>query len=470
MRNVCKVVWLAAIAGTPGLLQAQTACSNATLSGTYFYVLNGDVFDTNLFGYFVPYAELGKFTADGNGGITGQTTNNVVGYSAATSALSGSYAVQGNCTGTLVLNTGAVAMQIAGGGESVLLAPSSANYGVSGQAYRAASTSCTNASFTGTYSYLQSGGYLADQEGDIGYYSEVGQLTADGNGNLTTTNVANAGGGASSESGSGTYAINSDCSGTATVTYSATASYNYNLAIAAGHNILILETDSGNAIAGTGQLQSPELVLPQFVFGGGTWYSALYFTNSNGSSVSFAVNFTADDGTPLTVPSLGVSSASVTIAANGTAVLEAPNTGAFGEGYATFTLPAGVTGYGIFRQGSGTALQEAAVPFAGASSMSSKLTWDETAGTVSVAVANPSNAAGNLTITVFDTSGNLLGTSQPIALSAYNKIGDTLDHLTGLSLRGQRGSALFSVSTGNVALLGLRFINQAFTSVPATGN
>ena len=453
--------------------RAQIACANSSLNGTYFYVLSGNVF-VNSFGLFVPYAELGKFTADGNGGISGQSTTNVVGFNLASSSLTGSYAVQANCTGTIALNTEALSIQIISGGQSVLLAPSSVNYGVTGQAYRAANASggqCGNGSLSGSYSYLHSGGFASN--GNLSYYSEAGQVTADGNGNITTTNVYNLGGGGTSESGSGTYSINSDCSGTYQITYAGAPPFSYNIALAAGNNLLFLETDAGNAIVGAGQRQSIGVVLPQFVFGAGTWYSALYFTNSNSNSVSFTVNFTADGGTPLTVPSLGGSSVAVTIAPNGTAVLEAPNSGAFNEGYASVALPAGVTGYGIFRQSvTGRPDQEAVVPFASASSTTNTLAWDETGGAVdSLAIANPSAVATNVTITVWDTNGNVIGTSPPVPLQPNSKTVGGLDALSGLSLAGKRGSAQFTVSTGSVAVLGLRFAGgTAFTSIPATGN
>jgi hypothetical protein len=442
------------------------------LTGTYFYVLTGNIFVTN-FGLFVPYAELGQFTADGNGGISGQSTTNVVGFNVSSSNLTGSYAVQSNCTGTIALNTEAFSAQIISGGQGVSLAISSTNNAVTGQAYRAANANgaqCGNGSLSGSYSYTHAGGFASNS--NIVFYSEIGQITADGNGNLTTTNTYNAGGGGTSESGSGTYTINSGCSGTAQINYTnPAATYTYTIAFAQGNNVLFLETDSGNAIAGTGQLQSSGSVLPQFVFGANTWYSALYFTNSNSTSVSFTVNFTADGGTPLTVPSLGGSSVAVTIAPNGTAVLEAPNSGSFGEGYASAALPAGVTGYGIFRQTvAGRPDQEAVVPLSSASSTTNTLAWDETVGTVSLAIANPSSVATNVTITVWDTSGNVIGTSQPIPLAANSKTVGGLDALSGLSLAGKRGSAQFSVSTGNVAVLGLRFAGVAFTSIPATGN
>jgi len=152
-------------------------------------------------------------------------------------------------------------------------------------------------------------------------------------------------------------------------------------------------------------------VLPQFAFGGG-WYTALYFTNLSAAAVSFTVSFTADNGTPLVVPSIG-SSTTVNLAPQATAILEAQNVGALSEGYAIASLPAGVIGYGAFRSSApGRADQEAVVPLSGVSSQSSTLIWDDTNLVTGVAIVNPSPVANTVSIRVWDTTGNLIGTSR----------------------------------------------------------
>ena len=213
---------------------------------------------------------------------------------------------------------------------------------------------------------------------------------------------------------------------------------------------------------------APTSVLPQFAFGG-SWYSALYFTNFTSSPVSFPVNFIADAGTPLTVPSVGGSTAQVNLAAYGSAIIEAPNVGGLAEGYAAFTLPAGVSGYGVFRQSvPGQQDQEAVVPLSDATVASNTLTWDETAYTTAVAVVNPGAVAETVVVTLWDQNGLIVGTST-IALPPFSKNATVLKGLKGLSgMVGKRGSAQFSVSSGSVAVLGLRFNGAAFTSIPAT--
>src|ERR1035441_5317817 len=206
-------------------------------------------------------------------------------------------------------------------------------------------------------------------------------------------------------------------------------------------------------------------VLPQFVFGGG-WYSALYFTNLTGAAVSFPVNFVGDAGTPLTVPSLGRSTTQVKLAAYGTAIIEAPNAGGLVQGYAAFTLPGGVFGYGVFR---GQGDQEAVVPLSDAAASSNTLTWDETNLTTAVAIVNPSPTAATVGVTLWDESGNTIGTSS-VALPPNGKTAAALRSLPGLGgMLGKRGSAQFKVSTGSVDVLGLRFGPGAFTSIPTTG-
>jgi hypothetical protein len=222
------------------------------------------------------------------------------------------------------------------------------------------------------------------------------------------------------------------------------------------------------AFAQNNSFISGRVLLPQFAFGGG-WYSALYFSNTGISPVSFAVNFISDGGAPLTIPSVGSSTVVVNLGAGGTAVLEAPNSGTLSQGYVSMSLPSGVAAYGVFRQSlPGLPDQEAVVPLSSASSTRSTLIWDETNVTTAVAIVNPSAVAATVAVTVWDDNGNLVGTSF-VNLSASNKTAIYLGTLPGLSgMAGKRGSAQFTVSTGNVAVLGLRFDGPAFTSIPTT--
>jgi hypothetical protein len=446
--------------------QAQT-CTNSSLNGTYFYLLDGTIATA---GGNASYVELGKLIADGSGAVSGGSTASVAG-SIATYSLSGSYTVQGNCTGTLTLSVNSqfaetITFQIVSGGRSAVVAFSSSGAVVVGRAYRAASTGqCGNASLTGGYGYLLSG--VVSLAASTYLYSDAGQVVSNGSGGITTISVANIGAGASQASGTGTYSIASDCSDTAQVT-DQNGKANYIVAVVEGGNVLFMESDGGTTVAGTAQPQSTQSVLPQFVFGGG-WFTSLYFTNTTSSAVSFPVNFIGDDGNPLSVPSVGGSSTLVNLAPHGTASILTANAGPLNQGYASVSIPAGVTGYGVFDYSNpNVPHQEAVVPLSDAVATISTLVWDDTNFVTSVGIVNPSPVATTVMITLHDAGGATLGTSS-VSLGPKGKTAVVLRNLPGLgAMVGNQGSADFTVASGNVSVLGLRFIGSAFTSIPTT--
>ncbi|MGJ5817451.1 hypothetical protein [Paludibaculum fermentans] len=230
------------------------------------------------------------------------------------------------------------------------------------------------------------------------------------------------------------------------------------------------ELASGLALADTVP-GSTGVVLPQLAFGGG-WYTAMYFSNSTNTPATVTVNFFAGDGSALTVPLVGlgpVASQSVTLNANGTTVLEAPNTGGLLQGWAEAILPPGVTGYGVFRQSvSGLPDQEAVSPLSDETKQVANLTWDETSFVTGVAAVNPSGSSTTVSVSVYGDDGSVIGTSS-FDLPAHGKTAFALRDLPGLAgITARRGYAKFSVANGAVSVLGLRFNGSAFTSIPVT--
>jgi hypothetical protein len=227
-------------------------------------------------------------------------------------------------------------------------------------------------------------------------------------------------------------------------------------------------TGGTNYVTGLAPLStsgSPTGILPQLAFGGG-WYTGLYFTNTTASPLTFTLNFIGDDGNPLTVPSLGGSSVTKTLAARATALIEAPNVGSsIITGYVSAAIPPGVVGYGVFRQSvAGFNDQEAVVPLSGTTAATSTLAFDETHYTTGVAVVNFSSISATITATARDNQGNTIGTSA-VPLPANGKKALFLKDLIP-AVAGALGSVDFSVTSGNVAALGLRFNGIAFTSIP----
>jgi hypothetical protein len=209
-------------------------------------------------------------------------------------------------------------------------------------------------------------------------------------------------------------------------------------------------------------------ILPQLAFGG-SWYTALYFTNISSAPVSFTVNFVGNDGNPLVIPALGGSFVIVSLAARGAALIEAPNIGSLVQGYVTAALPTGVTGYAIFRQSvPGVPDQEAVVPLSGNTATTSTLLFDDTKYVTGVAVVNLASVTTTISVSVRDTQGNTIGTSN-IPLGPHAKAAVALRDLPGLAgVSGSLGSVDFTASIGTLAALGLRFNGTAFTSIPTS--
>jgi hypothetical protein len=455
--------------GLAGLAQAQN-CSVASLAGTHFFQLSGtapDAAGTRI----IAWAELGKLTGDGAGNYTGTGTANA-GGTIVPYGIKGTYTVASNCSGTQTLNitpqgfpayTAAETFWLAEGGTQTVSATPEAGYVLTGHSYESAaagSSACGNGSLIGSYSFLGSG-YLASAAA----VNITGQVVFDGQGGLTFQVARNP---TLNASGSGTYSVSSDCSGTAVLSGGGYTG-DFSLAITGNGDVLVVSTTSdGSIVSGMWQPESFSLLLPQVAFGGG-WYTALYFTNTTNAAVSFPVSFTADNGTPLTVPSFGGTSTQVTVPALGTTLIEMPNTGSLSEGYAAFTMPPGVSGYGVFRQSvTGKPDQEAVVPFAKANASWARFAWDETTHVTSIAIVNAGSVAASISITLWDSNGNKVGTST-LNLPTYQKTEAALRTLPGLAgMVGLSGRAEFDATSGNVAVLGLRFDGTAFTSIPAT--
>jgi hypothetical protein len=142
-----------------------------------------------------------------------------------------------------------------------------------------------------------------------------------------------------------------------------------------------------------------------------------------------------------------------------------PDQGAATQGSILMNLPAGVSGYGIFRrEPAGTPPQEATVPLASLSATRVTVVFDDTSYLTEIAVLNPTDTDATLTITTRDSSGQPIGPGVQKPLPARNRIAFALhDLVSGVS--GQRGAVDFSVGTGAVSVLALRANGNAFTSI-----
>lgn len=87
--------------GAPIIANTTGSYSNASLKGSYVYEIHGIFLDINQ--NFQPYRQVGVFTTDGNGNITGGVDDSSL--SASGTAVTGTYQVTSDGTGAMSLNT-----------------------------------------------------------------------------------------------------------------------------------------------------------------------------------------------------------------------------------------------------------------------------------------------------------------------------------------------------------------------------
>lgn len=124
------------LSGAGTKIEAQGACSAATLSGAYGYQGDGSVMIENR---VLSLAEVGVFTFNGRGGVTGV-------YSASAAGLvermtfSGTYEIGANCTGNMKFKVGdadyVTNFAVASAGNTVLYSEVGPNTVITGQAGR----------------------------------------------------------------------------------------------------------------------------------------------------------------------------------------------------------------------------------------------------------------------------------------------------------------------------------------------
>jgi len=171
------------------------------------------------------------------------------------------------------------------------------------------------------------------------------------------------------------------------------------------------------------------VTLPHIAYGG-PWRTQIVATNTSAVQATLELDFYADNGSALSVPFNGVSTASttLTIPANGQTVIEPDyNTASTAEGWAGLVYTnSGIQVQGLFlwhRTGDpADEYTEAAAPIISqaspacviplpASTPAYTMPFDETGGRFSgYGFANTTNAPVTMTLTFYDQSGNALGT------------------------------------------------------------
>jgi len=115
-------------------LGSNQSCTNASLAGTYGYTLNGWVLSSN--GY-LPFADSGSITPDGNGNFSGSSTFSLNGQPQSRT-FSGTYTLNSDCRGTAKFSdnlseTINLSLLVAGNGQEIQLIQTDSGTDISGR-------------------------------------------------------------------------------------------------------------------------------------------------------------------------------------------------------------------------------------------------------------------------------------------------------------------------------------------------
>lgn len=217
-------------------------------------------------------------------------------------------------------------------------------------------------------------------------------------------------------------------------------------------------------------------VLSHIAAGGG-WTTVITLVNTSAATALVTVALHRDDGSALTVPvtatqqgvsqTTTTSSVSATINPNATLLMSTGDQGASTVvGWADVSSTGPLGGYAIFRQTPQTGSpSEGTVPLQTQFPSTVTLPYDNSTGFVmGVALANLSASLASVTVTMWDDSGNQLGT-QFTTIAGNGHTAFVLPNQFPL-MAGKRGIVKFQAA-GGLAGLGLRFSPfGTFTSVP----
>jgi hypothetical protein len=218
-----------------------------------------------------------------------------------------------------------------------------------------------------------------------------------------------------------------------------------------------------------------DTVISQFV-DGSAWQTSISVVNLETHSTNFDLLFFLDNGNDFNVPIVGLAglnrSVHVTLNPMGTLTFKTKGTDpVLTSGWALLSQSnsdsVGITG--VFRLNlPGVQSQEAVVPAVNRFEQHFLLSFDDTAYSTGLALANPTLNSVTVSATIRDELGQTVDTQQ-LFLAPYNHTAFDLPS-TWSSTKGMRGTIEFVTSGYGVGALGLRFDGIAFTSVSVLEN
>jgi hypothetical protein len=234
---IVRKISIALLLGLCLSVYASASCSNATLVGNYGFTITG----VNGSGSLT--AAVGQLTADGKGNFTGIETQSTLGVISSDVALTGTYSVNANCTGTGTITSGQTAnlsLVVVSNGAQFEITRTDAGTSQYGYALAQRKAICTNAGIKGTFGF-RGGGFNSSLQPS----AYAGQVKLNGLGGLTGSESASFNGSIQSFSLTGSYSVSSNCTGTATFNGGAgNVAHTYFVIVNSGQSAMQIQTDA----------------------------------------------------------------------------------------------------------------------------------------------------------------------------------------------------------------------------------
>ena len=216
----------------------------------------------------------------------------------------------------------------------------------------------------------------------------------------------------------------------------------------------------------------------------GSWTTTFTVVNTGSTAAQIRFNFFDNNGNPLMLPltfpqspnaagPLLAATLDQTISPGAEVVIQ--STGPLSQptlvGWAQLLTTGNISGFALFSQANGSAVQDAEVPLDNRNDNGYIVPFDNTNGSATgIALANVSAQSAVVTINIRDATGALI-LSDALTLPAMGHTSFNLTDRYAAATAQQRGTLEFrSPSAGQISVLGLRFNSTgAFSTIPALG-
>lgn len=237
----CVFMALVCVAPAQTAIAPATTCSNASIKGLYGLIITG--YDSS--GHY--QMGVGQINANGTGSFTGVESVSDDGVIFNNQALTGTYSLSSNCTGSGTIKNvknGTIShynFVVDPGANQVEAAGTDSGHGTaSGYASALGTATCSTAGVAGTYGF-HGGGFLVGK----GVLQFDGQYVLNGAGKLTGIETRIVDGAVISASAiTGTYTMASTCRGTITYTFDGSAVHLNTVMVSGGKSFFTIETDA----------------------------------------------------------------------------------------------------------------------------------------------------------------------------------------------------------------------------------